>query len=149
MTTHNLLLQLKYRFRDYFFPDAYGVSGSLIGMEDLLEEFTEENYFMKIDFKINRQKIIALNQIMNGYDAIEFNTLSKSQKRTFAMRLELRHILIKKTLSAPENKDFKIKLPFYLAEELLEILLEYCTITDTTYLTGLDQLKNDLHQKLL
>lgn len=149
MTTHQLLLQLKYRFRDYFLPDAYGVSGSLVGMEDLLEEFTEENYFMKIEFRIDRQKIIALNQVMGGYDAVVFNQLSKPQKRTFAMRLELRQLFIKKTLSAPESKDFKMKLPFYLAEELLDILLEYCSINDKTYLTGLDKLKNDLHQKLL
>ena len=149
MTTHNLLLQLKYRFRDYFFPNAYGVSGSLVGMDDLIEEFTENNYFMKIEFRLDRQKVIALNQVMIGYDAVEFHTLSKAQKRTFAMRLELRHLFIKKTLSAPEKEDFKMKLPFYLAEELLDILIEYCAIDDRTYLTGLDTLKNDLHQLLL
>lgn len=149
MTTHQLLLQLKYRFRDYFLPDAYGVSGSLVGMEDLLEEFTEENYFMKIEFRIDRQKIIALNQIMSGYDSVEFNQLSKPQKRTFAMRQELRRLFIKKTLSVQDNKDLKMKLPFYLAEELLDILMEYCSINDKTYLTGLDKLKNDLHQLLL
>lgn len=149
MTTDQLLLKLKYRFRDYFFPDAYGVSGSLVGMDDLIEEFTENNYFMKIEFRIDRQKIIALNQIMSGYDSVEFNQLSKPQKRTFAMRQELRHLFIKKTLSAPEKKDFKMKLPYYLSEELLDILMEYCSINDKTYLTGLDNLKNDLHQKLL
>ncbi len=149
LTQFNLQPQLKYRFRDYFFPDAYGVSGPLVGMDDLLEEFTENNYFMKIEFRLDRQKVIAVNQVMSGYDTVEFHTLSKAQKRTFAMRLELRHLFIKKTLSAPEKKDFKMKLPYYLAEELLDILLEYCTVDNRTYLTRLDKLKNDLHQQLL
>ena len=147
MTTTELLLQLKYRFRDYFIP-VEGKSGSLVGLEDYIEEYIESNYPMKIEFKINRQKIIALNGVLSGYDQVDFNTLNKPAKRTYSLRIELRQIFIKKTLSSPEKKEFKMKLPYYLAEELLDVLFEYC-ISSQSYLTGLDQLKNDLHQKLL
>lgn len=150
MTTTELILQLKYRFRDYFIPEAqYSRSGSLVGIDELIEEYEESNYKMKIEFRINRQKVIAINGLLSGYDNVDFRTLSKPQKHIFSLRLELRHIFIKKTISAPESKYFKMKLPYYLAEELLDLLMEYCSVENVSYLTGLDQLKNDLHQKLI
>ena len=150
MTITQLLLQIKYRFRDYFIPvDEHGKTGSLVGMEDLIYDYIENNYTMKIDFKINKLKIIALNNLLSKYDSVDINSVQREKKSTFSLRLELRHIFIKKTLSATSDKDFKMKLPYYLAEELLDVLMEYCIADKGSYVTGLDQLKNELHQKLI
>lgn len=103
---------------------------------------------MKIQFKINKPKLIVINGILSGYDHIDFSGLSRSQKTVFSLRLELRHFFIKKTIIATE-KDMKIKLPYYLAVELLDVLTEYCIANDSSIINGIDKLKNELHQQLV
>lgn len=102
---------------------------------------------MKIEFKINKQTVIAVNTLLSVYDNIEFNSMNKHQKIIFSMRKELRFIFIKKTMNCNASKDFKMKLPYYLAHELLGVLLEY--FVSGSYHNGIEQLKNQLHPQLL
>lgn len=148
MTTTDLLLNLKYHFRDYFIP-VEGKSRSLIGVEDLITNYIENNYSMKISFQINKEKIVALNQVLSVYDRANFETAATWFKPKLAMRKELRSHFVRKTIDCNETKSFKVSLPYYLASELYTLLAEHCIDNDTTYFNGLDQLKNTLHQKLL
>ncbi|BFO64103.1 hypothetical protein [Chryseobacterium sp. KCF3-3] len=102
---------------------------------------------MKVDFKTNKQTVIAVNALLSRYDNIEFYSLNKRQKVPFAMRMELRYIFIKKTMSCNPAKDFKMKLPYYLADELLDVIREYCE--SGAYNNGIELLKNQLHPQLL
>lgn len=102
---------------------------------------------MKIDFKTNKHTLIAVNTLLSINDTIDFHSLTKRQKVPFSMRMELRYIFIKKTMSCNPVKDFKMKLPYYLADELLDILRDY--FDSGAYHNGLEMLKNQLHPQLL
>lgn len=102
---------------------------------------------MKIEFKTNRQTVIAINNLLSVYDEVTFNSMKNSVKVTLSMRMDLRFIFIKKTMSCNPSKDFKMKLPYYLANELLEVITEYCV--KGSYHNGIEMLKNQLHPQLL
>lgn len=102
---------------------------------------------MKIEFTTNKETVIAVNSLLSVNDNIVFSSLNKRHKIPLSMRLDLRFIFIKKTMSCNPNKDFKMKLPYYLADELLDVLREY--IESGSYHNGIEQLKNQLHPQLL
>jgi hypothetical protein len=106
---------------------------------------------MKITIILTKEKLIILNLLLSFLDNVNFAGLDKSVKGEFALRMELRKIFIKKTLSVSETlKPFKIHLPYYVAEELFDFinekLLDDCSRFEANFLT---MLKSDLHQKLL
>ncbi|WP_312399542.1 hypothetical protein [Chryseobacterium sp.] len=102
---------------------------------------------MRIDFKLTRPTVIAVNVLLSNYDIVQFDGLRKNEKIHYSMRLELRNIFIKKTMSCHPAKEFKMKLNYYLAEELMKVLTEY--FVSGHYNNGLEMLKNQLHPKLL
>lgn len=102
---------------------------------------------MKIEFKTNKETVIAVNSLLSVNDNIVFHSLNKRHKIPLSMRLELRFIFIKKTMNCNPSKDFKMKLPYYLANELLDVIREYCE--SGSYNNGIEQLKNQLHPQLL
>ncbi|AKK74459.1 hypothetical protein OK18_19200 [Chryseobacterium gallinarum] len=105
---------------------------------------------MKIELKINRDQLNAINTIMAPLDVINFQSLPRSGKSNLAACVELRHKFLQKSIKQQHNhKPFKISIPYYLAEHLLHYLSNFKgNLSPFDANAGLIII-NQLHQKLL
>ncbi|WP_395974223.1 hypothetical protein [Chryseobacterium cucumeris] len=105
---------------------------------------------MKIELKIDRDQLNAINTIMSPLDVINFQSLPRAGKSNLAACFELRQKFLQKSIKQQNNtKPFKVSIPYYLADHLLHYLNNYKgNLSPYEANVGL-MLKSQLHQKLL
>lgn len=108
---------------------------------------------MNVTINIDYGQLCVINRVMTELDNIVFAGLKRNLKTIVSICVELREKLLKKAISTRMNKKaFKIKLKFYMAEALLNYLIEFDIFFDLvpgSYEGNtLTLVKNQLHQQL-
>lgn len=108
---------------------------------------------MNVTINIDNSHLSVINSVMSELDRIEFAGLKKNLKTIVSICIELREKLLKKAISTRTSKKaFKLKLKYYMAEALLNYLVEfdiYFQALPGTYEGNtLTLVKNQLHQQL-
>ncbi|AKK73792.1 hypothetical protein OK18_15315 [Chryseobacterium gallinarum] len=108
---------------------------------------------MNVTVNIDYAGLCVINNVMSALDTIEFSGLKRNLKTIVSICIELREKLLKKAISTRTNKkEFKLKLKFYMAEALLNYLIEFDIFFDAAAGSyegnTLMIVKNQLHQQL-
>ncbi|WP_066435517.1 hypothetical protein [Chryseobacterium sp. CCH4-E10] len=108
---------------------------------------------MTITIVIDYFQLCVINSLMKELDTIVFEGLKKQTKSIVAICVELREKLLQKAIKMRfKDQVFKLKLKYYMAEALLNYLVEFDILFNAlpgsyNYNT-LTMVKNQLHQKL-
>lgn len=108
---------------------------------------------MNVTIKIDYDQLCVINSVMSELDQISFPGLKRNLKTIVSICLDLREKLLKKAISTRTSKKaFKLKLKYYMAEALLNYLVEfdiYFEAAPGSYAGNtLIMVKNQLHQQL-
>lgn len=108
---------------------------------------------MNVTITIDNSQLSIINNVMAELDQIVFNGLKRPLKTIVSICIELREKLLKKAISTKTSKKaFKVKLKYYMAEALLNYLVEFDIYFDSTpgsySANTLIMVKNQLHQQL-
>jgi len=108
---------------------------------------------MNVTINIDYTQLCVLNDGMSELDQITFSGLKKNLKTIVSICLDLREKLLKKAISSrTSKKPFKLKLKYYMAEALLNYLVEFDICFESSpgsYAANtLIMVKNQLHQQL-
>jgi hypothetical protein len=108
---------------------------------------------MNVTINIDYSQLCVINSVMSELDQISFPGLKRNLKTVVSICLDLREKLLKKAISTKTSKKaFKLKLKYYMAEALLNYLVEfsiYFEASPGSYAGNtLVMIKNQLHQQL-
>ena len=109
---------------------------------------------MKITIKIDSDTLFLLKACFDLYRNNDgSHAKTREEKSNMAMFFNLRTTFAKKAITlVPNGKDFKIKLPYYLANMLYDFVCNQLQLNVAFGIyerTKMELLRNDLHQQLL
>lgn len=109
---------------------------------------------MKIIVTLDNAKLVILNNCMAPLDGMVFSNVQKRLKSSISICMELRTELLQKAIKTRQKTaSFTMKLPYYKAEALYNYLTEFEIYFPDSFgvfeQNAVNQIKNELHQKLL
>jgi len=108
---------------------------------------------MNVTINIDYDQLCVINSVMSELDHVSFPGLKRNLKTIVSICLDLREKLLKKAISTRTSKKaFKLKLKYYMAEALLNYLVEFeksfSAVRGSYEANTLIVVRNQLHQQL-